>query len=247
MKYEIDSHCHSIGSGHAYSTVQELAKAAKKKKLKMIAITDHGPSLPGASHIYFIANQKVYPKRMYGVEVLRGVEANIVSYDGKLDVPDNRLEKLDLVLAGYHEPALNPTNAADHTRGIIKVMENDLVDVIVHPGNPEYPIDIDKVLKKAKETYTLIEINNSSLWMSRKGSLKNCIHIAKLCKKYGVHVVVGSDAHISFDVGEFGKATKIFKEIDMPAELITNRSVKAFKGFLAKKGKKRFSTKLPYP
>lgn len=241
MKYEVDSHCHSIGSGHAYSTVWELAKAAKKKKLKMIAITDHGPSLPGASHIYFIANQKVYPKKIAGVEILKGVEANISSFDGELDVPDKRLEELDIVLAGYHSPSLEPTNAADHTAGMIKIMDNRYVDVIVHPGNPEFPIEIDKVLKKAKETETLIEINNSSLWMSRKGSLKNCIHIAKLCKKYGVHVVVGSDAHIYSDVGEFGKAVKIFNDIDMPRELISNRSVDVFKEYLRGKGKKRFS------
>lgn len=241
MKYEIDSHCHSVGSGHAYSTVQELAKAAKKKKLKMIAVTDHGPALPGASHIYFIANQKVYPKKMFGIEVLRGVEANIVSYDGELDVTEDRLKPLDLVLAGYHEPCLPPTNAADHTRGIIKAMENQYLDVIVHPGNPNYPIDMDRLLKKAKETDTLIEINNSSLWISRKGSLKNCIHIAKLCKKYGVHVAIGSDAHISYDVGEFGKITKIFEEIGMPKELIANRTVDEFKAFLKKKGKPRFT------
>lgn len=240
MKYEIDSHCHSIGSGHAYSTVQELAKAAKKKKLKMIAITDHGPTLPGASHIYFIANQKVYPKKIAGVEILRGVEANIVSYDGDLDVPDKRLEELDIVLAGYHSPSIQASNAADHTAGLLKTMENTYVDVIVHPGNPEFPIDTDKVLKKAKETNTLIEINNSSLWISRKGSLKNCIYIAKLCKKYGVHVAVGSDAHIYTDVGEFGKITKIFKDIDMPRELISNRSVEVFKNYLRSKGKKRF-------
>jgi putative hydrolase len=240
MKYEIDSHCHSIGSGHAYSTVWELAKAAKKKKLKMIAITDHGPSLPGASHIYFIANQKMYPDRIAGVEILKGVEANITSFTGGLDVPDERLAELDIVLVGYHSPSLAPTNAADHTAGLMNIMENKYVDIIVHPGNPEFPIEIDKVLKKAKETDTLIEINNSSLWISRKGSLKNCIHIAKLCKKYGVHVVVGSDAHIFSDVGEFGKITKIFKEINMPPELISNRSVDVFKQYLRSKGKKRF-------
>lgn len=241
MKYEIDSHCHSIGSGHAYSTVVEIAKVAKKKKLKMIAITDHGPALPGASHEYFIANQKVYPNKIYGVEVLKGTEANIISYDGDLDLSDSRLEPLDLVLAGYHEGCLEPATLEDHTRGMEMAMENQYVDVIVHPGNPKYPIDIDRVLKKAKETNTLIEINNSSLWISRKGSLKNCIRIAKQCKKLGVPVAVGSDAHICFDIGEFGKVTKIFKDIGMPEELIVNRTVASFKKYLRAKGKARFN------
>jgi putative hydrolase len=241
MKYEFDCHIHSIGSGHAYSTIQEIAASAKKKKLKMIAITDHGPALPGASHIFYIANLKVLPKKMSGVEVLRGVEANIVDYNGNLDVDDKRLSRLDIVLAGYHDSCIEPAGAEDHTGGMMMVMENPFVDVIVHPGNPKFPIEVDKVLRKARETNTLIEINNSSFWISREGSLKNCAAIAKLCKKYGVPVIVGSDAHVASRVGEFGKVKKLFAQIEMPEDLIMNRSVKALKNYLKGKGKERFS------
>ena len=241
MKYEFDCHIHSLGSGHAYSTIQEIAVSAKKKKLKLIAITDHGPALPGASHIFYIANLKCLPEKMSGVEVLRGVEANIIDYDGGLDVNDKRLGYLDIVLAGYHDACLEPAGAENHTAGMMKVMENALVDVIVHPGNPKFSIEIDKVLKKARETNTLIEINNSSFWISREGSLKNCVAIAKLCKKYGVPVIVGSDAHVASRVGEFDKVKKLFAQIEMPEELIMNRSVKALKTYLKEKGKERFT------
>ena len=50
MKIEVDTHCHTIASGHAYSTIVENAKAASEKGLKMIAITDHGPAMPGTFH-----------------------------------------------------------------------------------------------------------------------------------------------------------------------------------------------------
>ncbi len=240
MKYQFDSHVHSIGSGHAYSTIAELAKAAKKKRLKLIAITDHGPALPGSSHIFNIANLKVVPEKLFGIEVLKGAEVNIVDYEGGLDVEEKRLKVLDIVLAGYHDACIEPGSVAENTEGLFRVMENPLVDIIVHPGNPRFSHDMEKVVKKAKETGTLLEINNSSFWISREGSLKNCVHIAELCKKYEVPVIVGSDAHIADYVGDFSKAAKVLSQIGMPDQLIMNRSADALKDYLRKKGKERF-------
>ena len=240
MNYLIDTHCHTIASGHAYSTLIEIANEAKKKGFKMIGITDHGPKMPGGPHIYHILNQKVYPDEVYGVEILKGVEANIVDYDGKLDISSNELEKLDLVIASLHTVCIEPGNVEENTMALINAMKNKQVDIIAHPGNPEFPINKEELVLKAKEYNTLIEINNSSLGTSRIGSLDNCIEIAKLCKKHKVSVIAGSDSHIAFDVGEFTKVKEIFKQIDMPEELIMNSSVEKFKKYLKSKGKKRF-------
>jgi putative hydrolase len=241
MKYRVDCHCHSVSSGHGYSTVLELADFAKKKGIRMIAVTDHGPALPGAPHPFHFSNLKVVPEKIYGVEVLSGIEANIIDYNGAVDLDEKRLSALDIVLAGYHEPCLEPATGNEHTRAVLRLMETGTIDVLVHPGNPRFPIEIDKVLKKARETNTLVEINNSSLWISREGSLKNCLHIARQCKKYGVRVIAGSDAHICFDVGNFHQVDAIFQKIEMPAELVMNRSVEAMKEFLKSKGKRRFA------
>ena len=240
MTYKIDPHCHSIASGHAYSTIQEIAKAASKKKIKMIGITDHGPSLPGGPHKFYFSNMKVLPKKIHGVEILKGIEANIIDRNGGLDLNNNRLETLDLVLAGLHDFCMEPGTSEENTEAMINAMKNPCVDIIVHPGNPVFPIDFHAVLEAAKIHNILIEINNSSLGVSRKGSEKNCFKIAELCKEHAVRIVIGSDSHISTSVGEFGKFSKIFKKLDMPEELIMNLSVNGFKNFLKSKGKKRF-------
>ncbi len=245
MKFVIDTHCHTIASGHAYSTVIEIAREANNKGLEMIAITDHGPAMQGASNIWHILNQKVIPESIYGVQVLRGVEANIMDFDGKLDISDEHLAKLDIVIASLHEACIESGGIDKNTNAIIKAMENKNVDIIAHPGNPVFPIDYERVVKKAKETGTLIEINNSSFVSSRQGSLNNCIEIARLCKEQEVMITVGSDSHIAFDVGRFDKAIEVLKSIDMPEHLILNFSTERLTEFLGLKGKKRFSTIAP--
>lgn len=249
MRFLVDAHCHTLASGHAYSTIQEYAREAHNKGFKMVGITDHGPKMPGSSHVYHIANQRVVPEKIYGVEILRGVEANIVDYDGNLDIPERFLKGLDWVIASLHDVCIEPGDIDENTRGIIKAMENEYVDVIAHPGNPAFPIHKEEIVLKAKQTNTLIEINNSSLANngSRSGSLENCIDIAKLCKKHNVKVILGSDAHISFDLGKFDKASEIFHKIDMPKELVMNISPDKIKEYLASKGKRRFksSTNIP--
>jgi len=65
---EADLHMHTVNSGHAYSTVDELAKTASFKGLKLIAITEHGPNLPGGPHEYFFGNMSIIPNEMYGVK-----------------------------------------------------------------------------------------------------------------------------------------------------------------------------------
>jgi putative hydrolase len=104
MKIKADLHTHTLSSGHAYSTIDEMAKGAQKRGLNLIAITDHGPAMPGASHEFHFGNMRILPDILYGVRILTGVEANIFN-DGSLDLPDNRLENLDFVAAGIHSDA----------------------------------------------------------------------------------------------------------------------------------------------
>ena len=241
MKYEIDPHCHSIASGHAFSSIAEIMEAAAARGLKMVGIADHGPALPGGPHEFYFGNMKVLPDRMYGVELLKGVEANIIDFNGTLDLSDERLKALDIVLAGFHMPCIEPGTTEENTRGMIAAIEHDLVDIIVHPGNPVFPINMEPVLEAAKAHNTLIEINNSSFGISRKGSEDNCAKIAQRCMDMGVRVAVGSDSHYVSFVGEFGKVDRIFRQIGMPEDLIATGSVEGFKEFLKMKGKARFN------
>lgn len=237
MKYEVDTHCHTIASGHAYSTVIENAQAAAKKGLKMIAITDHGPAMGEGVNRYYFGNMTVIPQQIEGVYILRGIEANILDNEGTLDLPERYLKKLDIVLAGLHTGCSPKGTVEDNTRAVIEAMKNPYVDIIVHPGNPEFPLDIDRFVEAAHEYNVHIEINNSSFTVSRKGSKDNCILIAKKAAVIGARVSLGSDAHICFDIGNFDKAEEVIKEAGIPEENVLNTSMKKVIDILKSKGR----------
>jgi putative hydrolase len=71
LRIVVDSHTHTISSGHAYSTVQEMAREASGNGLEMFAVTDHGPSMMGAPCLYHFGNLRVIPGELYGVRIIR--------------------------------------------------------------------------------------------------------------------------------------------------------------------------------
>lgn len=240
MNLIIDIHNHTIASGHAYSTIMEIVEVASKKGLKVVGITDHGPAMPGVLGEFFTANQNIIPTHINGIEVLNGVEANILNQNATLDVPDRRLKRLDIVIAGLHDIIIGPWDKDGNTKAIIKALENKYVDIISHPGNVIFPINMKAIVMKAKETGKLLEINNGTFYSgSRAGSIENCYEIAELCKEYEVPIIVGSDSHFSLDVGRFDKAIELLKAIDMPEELIINTSIEKFKGFMHRRSKEK--------
>ncbi|MGI6424391.1 MAG: phosphatase [Tepidanaerobacteraceae bacterium] len=237
MIFEVDTHCHTIASGHAYSTVVENAQEAAKKGLKMIAITDHGPALGEGINHYYFANMAVIPRQIEGVYILRGIEANILDEQGSIDLPERFLKKLDIVLAGFHNVGFTGGTVEENTRAIIETMKNPYIDIIVHPGNPEFPLDIDRFVEAANEYNILIEINNSSFTVSRKGSRENCIKIAKKAASIGAKIAVGSDAHICFDVGNFEYARRAIEEAGVSEQNVINTSMQKVVDFLKSKGR----------
>jgi putative hydrolase len=232
----VDIHIHSIASGHAFSTVEEIVAAASERGLEGVAITDHGPALPGGPHLYHFMALRFIPEVMQGVRVLRGIEANILD-EGKLDVGEDALEQLDIVLAGFHEGCdYTGTSEAENTRTLLKAMENPWVDIIPHPGNPAYPIDYAAVVDQAVRTNTALEINNSSFSISRKNSAPNCLEIARLCAEKGALVAIGSDAHISTGVGRFAHALEALEQGGILPAQVVNRNLEALVAFLQRMG-----------
>ena len=225
MQLVADLHIHTISSGHAYSTVLENAREAAGKGLAMIAITDHGPAMPGGPHAYHFGNMKVIPDELFGVRILKGVEANVIDRDGNLDLPEDRLRGLDIVLAGLHTVCSPYGSVEENTEMMINAMKNPWVDVIVHPGNPEYLVDAEAIVKAAVKYDVAIEINNSSLNLSRVGSKPNCENIACMAKQYGAKIMVGTDSHFSLCVGDFSKALELLRQCDISLDAVLNTSI----------------------
>lgn len=232
MKLIADLHTHTISSGHAYSTVKEILEEAHAKKLSIVAITDHGPAMPGGPHLYHFGNIGAIPIKWKDVEVLRGVEANIIDYEGNIDIPRDYLKYLDIILAGFHVLCYPGGTVEENTQALINSMKNNMVDIIVHPGNPEYQIDPERLVRASKEYGVALEINNSSLTTARKGSYEHCEYIAKLVAKHGTLISIGSDSHWAETVGYFPKALEMISRAGIREEQILNTSVARIKDYL---------------
>ena len=234
MKYILDVHCHSISSGHAYSTITENIKYAQKIGLKLLALTDHAPKMPNACGNLYFLNLNILPKKFEDIEILMGVELNILDETGKIDLPNRILKNLDLKIASLHPPCIEPADEKFNTNAVVNAMKNEMVNIIGHLGDPRYPINIQEIVKAAKETNTLIEINNSSLNPnnSRAGGEKIVLNILEECKKRNVSIVLGSDAHYHTYIGNFDNAITLLEKCDFPEELVVYTSITKLKNFL---------------
>lgn len=226
LRIETDTHTHTVASDHAYSTVLELAEFASRKGLTAIAVTDHGPALPDGAHEWHFTNLRSLPPVIRGVRVLHGIEANIVDFEGNLDIPQELQRRLDWVIASFHAPACAPGGVEDHTRAYLKLAENPLVDVIGHSGSDDYLYDYERVLPVFKAKNKLVEINSHSFSV-RRGCPENCRRIARICREQEIPVVVNSDAHSCFSVGDVGEALEMLRSIDFPARLIVNATARS--------------------
>ena len=238
MNIRIDTHTHSLASGHAYSTIDDLAKGARRRGLAGFVLTDHGPSMPGTTHAYHFGNLRILPKRIHGVRFYTGVEANIIDASGTVDLAGYLLARLDFVLAGLHDICMEPGTLVQNTKAMIAAIANPLVDAISHPGNPIYPVDFLEVVRAACAYGKALEINNSSFRI-RTGSDASCALMARLCAKEGALVVCGSDAHYWRDVGRVPLALRVIEDALIPRDKVVNTSVEGFETFLDARKKAR--------
>ncbi len=236
MDFVLDTHTHTTASGHAYHTMEEMARAAAEQGLSLLGITDHAPKMPGTCHELHFHNLKVVERRQYGVELLLGAELNILDYEGHIDLPARYLKTLDIVIASLHTPCIRPGTAKENTRALLKAMDNPLVDIIGHPDDSRYPLDYKELVYGAKEKGKLLEINNTSLSPGtvRRGARENYYIMLEYCRQLKVPVVAGSDAHASSYAGKLEQVKELLKEVDFPEELVVNRSVEMLKSCLHK-------------
>jgi len=188
-----DLHMHSNWSDGS-NTIEEMVKACIDMGYEYMAIADHSQSARVANGLTsqrFREQKKEIERlrKLYGdkITILWSVEVDILP-DGSLDLPDDLLKEFDFVTASVHS-RFNQ----DNTERIIKAMENPYVNLIGHPFGKQYgyregyPLDFDRILQKAKETNTALEIN------SQREDLDSQ-HIRKAVEE-GVKLVINSDAH----------------------------------------------------
>ncbi len=227
MDFLFDLHTHTIASEHAYSTLKENIEEAYQKGLKAYGFSDHAPNVKGApTELYFI-NFKVIPRKYKDMRVYAGVEANIIDYEGNIDIGGKVYERVDYIIASMHTMCIKPGSLDENMRGYIGAMSNEYIKVIGHPDDGRYKLDYDELAKQAAKHKVALELNNSSLHpdSARQGGRENIVKLLNACKKHGAYVLCGTDAHICYDIGAFDYAKEIIKETDFPKELILNKSL----------------------
>lgn len=224
MKILMDLHTHTVASGHAFSTLKENIEQAQAVGLKVFGTSDHAMAMPGASHKFLLANYRVVPQELDGLRILCGVEANIMDFDGNIDLDEYLLKRMDYVIASLHPVCMKPGTREQNTQAVIRAMDNPYVGIIGHPDDDRFPLDLEAIVKAAVEKKVALEVNNSSLdpRAARQGGKKNIAQLLQLAKKYKAHIILGTDSHICYQVGNFDEAVKMLEEAQFPEELVIN-------------------------
>ena len=260
LQNRCDTHTHTLYSRHAYSTVRENVVAARDAGLELLGVTDHFSDMlfpnTDLSHgslrdyQHFI-NMRVWPRSWEGVTLLRGMEADVRTLEGRLfgqdievveDItgrPVRRVSTLydraaagcDYVIASVHyKNFADGAPLAQTTEMYLGALAQPKVLMLGHTGRAGVPFDVREVVGEAARRGKLIEINEHSLdTRGREGrTWASCAEIARACAELGCQIAVNTDAHVCCDVGRFSSALSMLEEIGFPQELVATRSAEAF-------------------
>lgn len=241
MQFFADYHTHTLFS-HGKGSVEDNVRAALAKKLKKIAISDHGPSIfalgveKPETFLKIKAEVEDCNSKYPQIDVLSNVEANVVGLNGELDLPKEILKQLDLVMVGLH-PLSVPLSIREggkllfyyfggkynrrlaeksrvlNTKLLTEAVQKNKVDIITHPGY-KMSVDTKELALVCARTGTALEINSK-----HSGWQKDFIEIAK---KTGVKFVLGSDAHSPQEVGNLEPALDVAKSAGLGPDEVLN-------------------------
>lgn len=225
MRDTVDLHTHTIASGHAYNTIQEMVAAAAAKGIELLGITEHAPSMPGTCHEFYFSNLKILPREQNGIRVLFGAELNILN-SGEVDLPEHILNQMDVCIASLHPPCFTAGTVKDNTSAVIRALNNPHVNILGHPDDGRIPLDYEAVVSACAKQHVMVEVNHCSMAPGafREGAWENNRKILALCDSYRVPVIMGSDAHSSFAVGVHDCALKAIEASGISKELVMNGS-----------------------
>jgi len=203
-----DLHVHTNASD-GKSSLRDMVEAAKARGYAYVAITDHSKHATVARGLDArrlgrqLDEIDKLDDEIDGIRVLKSSEVDILA-DGKLDLSDNMLARLDLVVAAVHYRF--ELDAQKQTERILRAMDNKYMSILAHPTGrllgerPAYPLDIERVIDGAKERGVALELNSHPARLDLDD-----VH-CRLCKEIGVKLVISTDAHSTFglDTVRFG-------------------------------------------
>jgi putative hydrolase len=237
-----DYHTHTRYS-NVGGTIKDNVLEAKRKGLEEIGISDHGPANWGhygrtrlADFDRIIEETHRVQSEIPGIIVRAGVEADIISYDGELDIPLAMQQKLDQVLAGFHITvipkylgegahflagrALSRLSGrvyqrirTENTKAVVEAVYHNKINIITHPGLG-ISIDTPELARACVKRDTALEINS-------KHGIKSVAFIQTAARE-GVSFAIGSDAHEPSLVGDLNAGIKAAQLAGLTPEQIIN-------------------------
>lgn len=227
-----DFHVHTVASGDAFSTIDELSRRAKELNLKVLAITDHGPAMPASAHRYYFDSLADNVKESNGVRILPGVEANIIHEDGSLDLPEKTIKKLSFVIVSFHVFSWKEDNIELNTKALINCINKyNNIKVIAHLNRPYYELDIEKIVPLLIEKHIVVELNNKALTKDNE-NWEVFKEQALYMEDRGVKFIISSDAHSLSQLGDFAEALNFINCCNLNEENIVNTSIEELKTYL---------------
>jgi DNA polymerase (family 10) len=203
-----DLHVHTKASD-GKSSLREMVEAARARGYEYVAITDHTKHATVARGL----DEKRLAKQLDeigklsedfdDIRILKSSEVDILA-DGKLDLSDSMLKRLDVVVAAVHYKF--ELDAQKQTERMLRAMDNKYVSILAHPsgrllGEREaYPVDLERVIEGARDRGVALELNSHPTRLDLDE-----VH-CKLAKELGVKLVISTDAHSTFglDTMRFG-------------------------------------------
>lgn len=233
MKNLIDLHTHTLFCNHAYSTLAENIIEAESKGLKVYGWSEHGFGMPDTTNKSVFLNFKVIPEFYNNMRILKGMEMNIIDYEGNV-FEKEYFELLDYTIASLHRNCIKSGTKKENTRSLIKAIENNNINILGHIDDGYYDLDYNEVCKSVNRKKFAIELNNSSLHPNgfRTNSKKNLIKILESCEKYKIKVIMNSDAHYYLEVGDITRMEDLIKKYNFPKKLIVNYNENLIKELL---------------
>lgn len=241
-----DYHTHTTYS-HGTGSVIDNVTAARERGLETVAISEHGPAnLFGVGtrslETFAAIREDVERARaaFSDINVLFGVEANVISEEGELDIPLPMQEIFDVVLVGLHPlvrwrplgagvslvaqtvfgawTGLGAVRSRErNTRAIVNAVRRNRVHIVTHPGY-RLPIDTRRLAEACAEVGCAMEISASHAHTS--------VAYIRIAQEAGARFAIGSDAHSPERVGELERGVRLAEAAGLPPELIVNARAK---------------------
>ena len=235
MKLSGDFHTHTVYS-HGKGTVEENVKQAENIGLKSIAITEHSYKANYAikhGDQEKIHNDIIEIKDKYKVKILWGIEANLISRNGDIDISNEELKDLDLVILGYHKMSrvgfkeffkfclpnilcIKPTQKQRdrNTKAYLNALDKHRVSIVAHLQYAKCYVNVKAIAEECAKRNIYIELNGKRINFSEQ-DMKDLLET-------NVQFIVNSDAHHPLHVGKNHRAFNLIEKYNIPLDRIAN-------------------------